>query len=153
MIRLNEGRSARVCAAWLAGLMVLAIAAHGQVPVKFLPGLNEDTTVWTAAGGSLAVTFNIAPSYASLVTSNSFQSQSSSLGSLSSSTVLVGHSAGGIVARLHGQSQALAGIVTLGTPNFGAPLEETFPVFCEYLGGSAFDGLELLSSLIPGIDQ
>lgn len=131
---------------------VIPASGSAQAPVYFLPGLNEPG-VWSSSGASLASTFNISPFYPSVTSGNSFQSQNSSLGTLSGSAVLVGHSAGGIVARLRGQSQALAGIITLGTPNYGAPLEETFPVFCDYLGETTFDGLMLGFSFNGSTDQ
>jgi hypothetical protein len=142
---------AAIC--WLSvTAMAPSTRAQVPVPVGFLPGLSEPG-VWSSSGAALASAYNISPFYPSLTSGNSFQSQSSSLGTVSASTILVGHSAGGIVARIRGQSQPLAGIITLGTPNLGAPIEETFPVFCDYLGATTFDGIMLGLSLNPTTDQ
>src|SRR5690349_17306113 len=111
------------------------VASHSsiaQTPVGFLPGLTETSGVWAASGPALAASFNISPFYPSLDTSNQpIENQASSLGSLAGSTFLIGHSAGGNVARYYAQhaAQPIAGIITLGTPNFGAPIVQTYPVF------------------------
>ena len=144
--------TAFLAAAFCVSITAPSASIHAQVPVRFLPGLSENG-VWSSSGAALASTYNISPFYPSLTSGNSFQSQSSSLGTVSTSTVLVGHSAGGIVARIRGQSQALAGIITLGTPNLGAPIEETFPVFCDYLGGTTFDAIMLGLSFNGSTDQ
>ena len=89
-----------------AAVSASASGAQAPVPVVFLPGLAEPG-VWNSSGPALASTYNITAFTPSLTSGNSFQSQNSSLGTISSSTILVGHSAGGIVARLRGQSHTL----------------------------------------------
>jgi len=44
-------------------------------------------------------------------------------------------------------------VITLGTPNYGAPLEETFPVFCDYIGETTLDAVLLSLSFNGSTDQ
>jgi hypothetical protein len=54
------------------------------------------------------------------------------IGGLPSSTVAVGHSNGGLVARQWSRMHYLDGLVTLGTPNRGAPLVDNIFHFTQF---------------------
>lgn len=120
----------------VALVVLCASGASGQTstPVGFLPGLNESVYWWTPIGDSLSAEFNIAPFYPYYDPDAVFNTNRSALGTLSSTTILVGHSAGGVLARYKGQAQALGGVVTYGSPNYGAPLELNYPALCSYIG-------------------
>jgi hypothetical protein len=132
-----------------------ASGVSGQTPVGFLPGLNGSPTEWTSTGSALASQFNISPFYPNYNPDDVFNTNRTTLGALDPTTILVGHSAGGVLARYKGQQQGLGGVVTYGSPNYGAPLEETYPVFCNFVGGTIFDGFIVandLNWLPPGSD-
>ena len=138
-------------AASLFLLLFTSARAQSQTPVGFLPGLAEGPDVWQNSGASLAAAFNIAPFYPFLPSTDPMATQAFALGSVATNAFLVGHSAGGVVARLKAQplggQQNFAGIITLGTPNYGAPILTTYPVFCSFLGGTVFDAALLALSL------
>jgi len=136
--------------------MVAGTPAIGQspVPVGFVPGLAETPGIWYGSAPSLASSFNISPFYPDPPTTFTLAAQLAALGTVGANSYLVGHSAGGVLARLYAQSQRpLAGIVTLGTPNYGAPILTNYPGFCEFVGGTVLDGVFLSLSLVPQIDQ
>ena len=126
----------------------------GQTPVGFLPGLNGHSSEWTSTGSTLATQFNISPFYPDYNPNDVFNTNRAMLSTLGPTTILVGHSAGGVLARYTGQGQPLGGVVTYGSPNYGAPLEETYPVFCGFVGGTAFDAFVVFSDMnwIPGAE-
>lgn len=138
----------------LGMLSACASVAIGQTPVGFLPGLNGNGSEWVPIGTALSAEFNIAPFYPSYNPNDVFNTNRAVLGTLGPTTILVGHSAGGVLARYTGQGQPLGGVVTYGSPNYGAPLEETYPVFCDFVGGTAFDAFIVLSDInwIPGAE-
>ena len=124
-----------------------ASGVSGQTPVGFLPGLNGSPTEWTNTGSALASQFNISPFYPNYNPDDVFNTNRATLGALDPTTILVGHSAGGVLARYKGQQQGLGGVVTYGSPNYGAPLEETYPVFCDFVGGTLFDAARVANAV------
>jgi hypothetical protein len=143
----------RAVAALTLGSLRTPAAGQTPVPVVFLPGLNEYSALWSNAGSAAAASFNIAPFYPSLTKDAVFNTQLAQLGAVDTTSVLVGHSAGGLLARYRAQSQKVAGVVTYGTPNYGAPLEETWTTFCGVLAMDVADGIFAVRSLwAPGDD-
>ena len=139
----------------LALLITLAsrIAGQAQAPVYFLPGLAESPGIWNTSGPSLAATYNITASYPYLPSTDRLVTQWNSLGTVPTTAYLVGHSNGGLVARYAAQQQSVAGVITFGTPNFGAPIVNLFPDFCFFLGGTTYDFLSALVAIDPATDQ
>ena len=100
---------------------------HAQdVPTVFIHGLASSGATWEGAADRLQARLSITPYRPNLIWRSTFESQGdglqAQLGWLPASTVAVGHSNGGLVARQWSRLHPLNGIVTLGTPNQGAPL-------------------------------
>ena len=111
--------------AFTAAVIVAPLAAQ-DVPVVFVHGLASDGATWQAAAAALQQQLALEAHQPTQSWSESYQSQASELqsaaGALGSGTIAVGHSNGGIVSREWSRFRPLAGVVTLGTPNQGAPL-------------------------------
>jgi pimeloyl-ACP methyl ester carboxylesterase len=100
---------------------------HAQdVPTVFIHGLASSGATWEGAADRLQTRLSITPYRPNLIWRSTFESQGdglqAQLGWLPASTVAVGHSNGGLTARQWSRLHPLNGIVTLGTPNQGAPL-------------------------------
>jgi predicted alpha/beta hydrolase family esterase len=120
--RLRSG----VAFAWLAVLAVGSVASAQDRPVVFVHGVGSGPETWQEAAGRLQTRLQIAPERAQVSWWQSLESQGSEMdarfGRLPGSTVAVGHSLGGLVARQWRRSHQLEGVITLGTPNRGAPI-------------------------------
>ena len=95
-------------------------------PTVFVHGFNSDGGTWQAAAARLQTRLAIAPQTPSINWRNDFPSQASSLqsqlASLPGSPVAVAHSNGGLASRQWSRIRSLGGLVTIGTPNQGAPI-------------------------------
>jgi pimeloyl-ACP methyl ester carboxylesterase len=140
------------CAAVVCGLTGFTGQVRAQQPVYFLPGLNEGGGVWSAAASFLQGNFNILAQPIDLPTNSPYETQASFLGTLPTTSALVGHSNGGIVARVKAQTAPVDAVVTYGSPNYGAPLEETFPLMTTYLSRTTFDILLTFETQAPSFD-
>jgi pimeloyl-ACP methyl ester carboxylesterase len=106
--------------------------AQGQstVPVVFVHGLMLDSTSWSTTRGYVASNLYAQVYGRTINWRQSFENQRDTMiaylsaNSISNSSYLVGHSAGGVVARMVGGAQTLQGIMTVGTPNAGAPMRD-----------------------------
>jgi pimeloyl-ACP methyl ester carboxylesterase len=117
-----------------AAVLLLAhatLSTAQDVPAVFIHGVLSDGSTWAAAADRLRTLYPLAPTLRpSLAWRTSFEDQASQLqylldtyaGPLPASTIAIGHSAGGLVARQWSKSHPLHGVVTLGTPNQGAPI-------------------------------
>lgn len=108
-------------------LVASALPAQGQDrPVVFFHGLGSKPETWIEAAARLQTDLAIQPHIPNTDASAPFGVQAANahhaVGSLDTSAIAVGHSNGGVVARLWNQLHPLSGIVTLGTPHRGAPL-------------------------------
>jgi pimeloyl-ACP methyl ester carboxylesterase len=114
----------------LVALVVGATArpAAAQTPTVFLHGLASGPSTWSGAASRLAARVPIAPKIPSLGWDNPYGVQANRLNAdpayrdLPASTIVVGHSNGGIVAREWSRVHPVSGIVTLGSPHGGAPI-------------------------------
>ncbi len=110
----------------LLALLALAPApAQAQdVPVVFVHGLLSDAGAWDEAAPRLASELRITPHRRDTAWQWWLESQADQLqaafGSLPASTIAIGHSNGGLVARQWSKSRNLKAIVTMGTPHEGA---------------------------------
>lgn len=129
--------------------VALAAPASAQQPAYFLPGLNEGSGIWSTVPATLASTFNISAYAPGLPNTSYYETQRNSLGSLSTSSLLIGHSNGGVVARLKAQADVLDAVVTYGSPNFGAPLMETYPLMSYYLSRTVWDVAIAIDTYAP----
>jgi pimeloyl-ACP methyl ester carboxylesterase len=130
----------------LAACLVTALGpvspgAAQDRPVVFLHGLRSAPDAWQAASDRLQQRTMIVPHRPALDWRESFTRQAQALGPLASlpgqTTVVVGHSNGGIVAREWSRSRSLSGIVTLGTPHAGAPLVTNFAQWSSFAGATS----------------
>lgn len=109
-------------------------------PVLFVHGLNGYGSAWQPAADSLKKDFPIAPYRPDLNHRAPFAQQATALTAfantvtgvpLPDTTIAIGHSNGGVVSRTAAMlappvGRNFRGIVTLGAPNTGAPLTNTF---------------------------
>jgi hypothetical protein len=106
-----------------------SVVAQDQ-PAVFIHGLTGSGPDWEATASRLRQAVAIEPHLPSLPWREGYDRQASdlhgALGGLSASTVALGHSNGGIVAREWSKHRPLSGIVTIGTPHRGAPLMAAF---------------------------
>ena len=108
----------------LAALTVPVVAQ--ERPVVFLHGVRSGPETWEEAANRLRERAMIQPHRTSTSWWNSMESQAdevqSQVGHLPDSTIAVGHSAGGIVAREWTRRHGVGGLMTIGSPNLGAPI-------------------------------
>ncbi len=113
--------------AWALAVLAICSAASAQdTPVAFIHGVASGPDTWQEAADRLQSRLQVAPHRAEVSWWESLETQGSQmdaqLGGLPGSTVAVGHSLGGLVARQWSRSHQLDGVITLGTPNRGAPI-------------------------------
>ncbi len=127
----------------VAGGGFMAASAAAQTPTVFLHGLASSPSTWSGAASRLAARVPIAPKIPSLGWDNPYGVQANRLNAdpayrnLPSTTVVVGHSNGGIVAREWSRLHAVSGIVTLGSPNGGAPIVPHLPDWIAFNYGTS----------------
>jgi pimeloyl-ACP methyl ester carboxylesterase len=101
-----------------------------ETPTVFLHGFGAEASDWAATADRLRASVAIEPHIPELSWRTSYEDQASDLQgrfeflTLPSSTVVVGHSNGGVVAREWSRLHRLGGIVTIGTPHHGTPIIE-----------------------------
>lgn len=120
-------RSSVVVAWALAVVLAGSGASYAQDrPVVFIHGVGSGPETWQEAAGRLQTRLQISPFRAEVSWWESLETQGSQMdarfGGLPGSTVAVGHSLGGLVARQWSRSHQLDGVITLGSPNRGAPI-------------------------------
>jgi pimeloyl-ACP methyl ester carboxylesterase len=109
-----------------AALIVAAQPLLAQdTPVVFVHGILSDGGTWQSTADRLQARLAIVPHRPTVSWPSRIDAQASTLqsyyGGLPDSTIVVGHSLGGLVGRQWTRSRRLGGVVTLGTPNQGAP--------------------------------
>jgi len=116
----------RLSLALCLAIPVLPAAASAQdTPAVFIHGLASHAGTWTEAANALQQQLTIEahrpdPDWRATFGTQTAQVQSE-VGFLSSFSIAVCHSNGGLVAREWSKTHPLYGLVTLGTPNHGAP--------------------------------
>ena len=95
-------------------------------PTVFVHGLQGSANTWSAAANRLKAELAISPYVTNLPWADPFETQASTLqsqlGALPASTIAIGHSNGGLVSRQWSKQHPLSGVVTVGSPQRGAPL-------------------------------
>lgn len=117
---------------WLALFVVLAAAvfaapvAAQDRPVVFVHGLNGGPGTWQATADRLRKELQITTYVPGVPWADQFETQAGSLqaqlSNLPASAVAIGHSNGGIASREWSRHHPLSGVVTVGSPQRGAPL-------------------------------
>jgi pimeloyl-ACP methyl ester carboxylesterase len=118
--------SKRIVLALFALFALSSGAAAQDTPIVFVHGFNGDQNTWQATAARLQQQLAIRPYVARLHWQEPFETQAAELqsqfGSLPASSVAVGHSNGGLVSRQWSRQHPLSGLLTVGTPNRGAPV-------------------------------
>lgn len=115
---------------------VVSVARAQDRPVAFIHGLNATDQTWQSAADALQQQLALQayrpnPSWVDTFQDQAAQVQNE-IGGLPSSTIAVGHSNGGLVSRQWSRMRYLDGLVTLGTPNHGAPLVDNLLHFTRF---------------------
>ena len=101
-------------------------SARAQQPVVFIHGVASGPDTWQETADRLQNRLQITAQRAEVSWWNSLEHQSGEMqnrfGGLPNSTIAVGHSLGGLVAREWSRAHELDGIITIGAPNRGAPI-------------------------------
>ncbi|MEO7272375.1 MAG: hypothetical protein ABIX28_17560 [Vicinamibacterales bacterium] len=115
----------------LVGCVVLLLGAGSgqaaaQQPVVFIHGVASGPDTWQETADRLQDRLEITAQRAEVSWWSSIEHQGGEMqnrfGDLPNSTIAVGHSLGGLVARQWSRSHELDGIITIGAPNRGAPI-------------------------------
>src|SRR6185503_6571686 len=130
----------RVQKTGLAVLVLVSTMAPGaraqDRPVVFIHGLRATGETWQTAADALQQQLALQAHRPNPSWVDTFQDQAAQvhneIGGLPSSTIAVGHSNGGLVARQWSRMHYLDGLVTLGTPNHGAPLVDNIFHFTQF---------------------
>jgi pimeloyl-ACP methyl ester carboxylesterase len=108
-----------------AVVSVPAYAGAQDVAAVFVHGLAADQHTWQATASRLQQQLAIRPYLPGLPWREVIEAQANQLqnqfGGLPTSTIAIGHSNGGLVTRQWSRQHPLRGLVTVGTPNGGAP--------------------------------
>jgi pimeloyl-ACP methyl ester carboxylesterase len=116
----------RLCAVVACCLLAGGSAYAQDRPAVFVHGLNGNANTWNPAAARLQAELAISPYVPTLPWAEPFGTQAgrlqSQLGALPASTIAIGHSNGGIVSRQWSTQHSLSGVVTVGSPQRGAPL-------------------------------
>jgi pimeloyl-ACP methyl ester carboxylesterase len=114
------------CALVVALLFGCATSWAQDRPAVFVHGLNGNVSTWSAAATRLRAELAISTYVPSVPWAQPFGTQAanlqSQLGALPASTIAIGHSNGGIVSRQWSTQHPLSGVLTVGSPQQGAPL-------------------------------
>jgi pimeloyl-ACP methyl ester carboxylesterase len=115
-----------LCAVVAWCLLGCGLAWAQDRPAVFVHGFNGNANTWNPAADRLRAELAISPYVPNLPWAEPFGTQAgrlqSQLGTLPASTIAVGHSNGGIVSRQWSTQHSLSGVVTVGSPQRGAPL-------------------------------
>jgi len=135
----------------MAFLLGCASAWAQDRPTVFVHGLNGSASSWSAAATRLQANLAIRPYVPNLPWPEPFETQAgnlqSQLGALPASAIAIGHSNGGIVSRQWSRAHPLSGVLTLGSPQHGAPLANNALAILGFnsglysVAGSAFSAL------------
>lgn len=121
---------ARLAALAIALLSPVAAAAQ-DTPVVFLHGVQSSPNTWRDTAAALDREFRISPYIPETNWRADYDTQAQSLqarlGHLPNSTVVIGHSSGGIVAREWSKRHPFQAIVTMGSPHDGAHIANNWP--------------------------
>ncbi len=138
--------------------LLCASSAHGQDrPTVFQHGFSSNGDTWREAAVHLQARVMIVPHVPTTDWWRSFDEQAQQLHALlpnlAMPPVVVGHSNGGLVARTWSRSRPLEGIVTLGTPNQGAPLLLNGSWLGRYYGSVAPRIVNIATAFAPAFDE
>lgn len=128
-------RALAIAGVALFGLAFTATRTTAQQQTVFIHGLASSGDTWEEAAQRLSNVLAIDPKRPSTDWRASYDDQANMLNaddSLRGSALAIGHSNGGVVARRWARERPLDGIVTVGTPNRGAPLVSNLGLYASY---------------------
>jgi pimeloyl-ACP methyl ester carboxylesterase len=103
-----------------------SIASAEDQPTVFVHGLASSSHTWDQAVSDLTPLLAIQPYQVDLDWRAFYETQASQVqqqvGSLPGNVIAVGHSNGGVIARQWSRTRDVGSIITLGSPNQGAPV-------------------------------
>jgi pimeloyl-ACP methyl ester carboxylesterase len=109
----------------VVALSVPSIASAEDRPTVFIHGLASSSQTWDQAVSRLTPLLAIQPFQVDLDWRSFYETQAGQLqqqlGSLPGDVVAVGHSNGGVIARQWSRNRDVGSLITLGSPNQGAP--------------------------------
>lgn len=154
--------TARTLACLLACVGSATSAVAQTTPAVFVHGFTSSGDTWRESSGRMAGPLALTPYRPDLAWQRPYSEQAAQLqqqlGSLPASTIAIGHSNGGVVARQWARSRSLAGLVTIGAPHRGAPLIGNMPGMINYLVRTARavwgagTSLAIMSTHLPAFD-
>jgi hypothetical protein len=108
-----------------AGLAVPSIAAAEDRPAVFIHGLASSSHTWDQAVSDLTPLLAIQPYQVDLDWRALYETQAAQLqqqlGGVPDDVIAIGHSNGGVIARQWNRSRPVGSLITLASPNQGAP--------------------------------
>jgi pimeloyl-ACP methyl ester carboxylesterase len=125
--------------AWAVAVCLVSSSAAGQArSTVFIHGFAAESSDWAATAERLRARVAIQPYLPTVSWKEKFETQAkkveTQLSALAPTSVAVGHSNGGIVAREWARLRQLGGIVTIGTPHRGAPILANLPRWAAFSG-------------------
>jgi pimeloyl-ACP methyl ester carboxylesterase len=115
----------RLLAVLLTCTLTVPLAAQER-PTVFVHGFNGSPGTWQPAADRLASVLSISPYVPSIPWADAFETQAgrlnAQLGALPNSTITIGHSNGGVVSRAWSAQHPLSAVLTVGSPQQGAPI-------------------------------
>ena len=144
----------RILAAVCLCLFAAKAAEAQKTDVLLIPGFLETSNDWSFMTAFLGNTAAYAPlSDPGIISTQSIAAQASELNNYIGqrsplNTISMGHSQGGLVGRWASRDQTVLGILTVGSPNAGAPIASQLPTVFSYLGTLSDDGALVAADLI-----
>jgi pimeloyl-ACP methyl ester carboxylesterase len=109
----------------VVALSAPSIATAQDQPAVFIHGLGSNSHTWDQAVSRLTPLLAIQPYQVDLDWRALYETQAAQLqqqlGSLPGNVIAVGHSNGGVIARQWNRSRDVGSLITLASPNQGAP--------------------------------
>jgi hypothetical protein len=119
-----------------AGVLYAARASAQERPLVFVHGYRSIGPTWADAAARLRTQLAVTTMHPTLEWRNPFEAQAAQLDSIvryvPGTPLAVAHSNGGLAAREWSKLRQLSGLVTLSSPNQGAPISNNALAFANY---------------------
>jgi pimeloyl-ACP methyl ester carboxylesterase len=120
----------------LASLLTVAPASAQDPPLVLVHGFNSNGVTWADAASRLNRQLKVTSYFPGTNWKDPFADQADQLSmklpGVLAAPVVVGHSNGGIVAREWSKRRQMKGLLTLSSPNLGAPIANNAPAWALY---------------------
>jgi predicted alpha/beta hydrolase family esterase len=149
-------RLRRVLLALVAGLGLHGVAAAQDRPMVFVHGFKSNGTTWNEAANRLKVQLAITAIQPNLAWRTPFTAQAADLEAtvrwVPGVPFAVAHSNGGPVVREWSKLRQLSGLLTLSSPNQGAPIANNASAFAYYNANIVTSLLNINASFVDPTD-